>query len=128
MTSRCVEGGEISDFGDLGFDFRDEGQHIAARENRGRKVQNDKRSRAGVHGRSMMKFTNNPMKFGIFMGPYHKPDLNPMVSFQQDLQTIINLDELGYEEAWIGEHHSGGIETISWPRYVKPTGVRHFGS
>ena len=62
-----------------------------------------------------MKFTNNPMRFGIFMGPYHKADLNPMISFQQDLQTIINLDELGYEEAWIGEHHSGGIETISCP-------------
>ena len=62
-----------------------------------------------------MKFTNNPMKFGIFMGPYHKPDLNPLISFQQDLQTIINLDELGYDEAWVGEHHSGGVETISCP-------------
>ena len=62
-----------------------------------------------------MKFTKDAMKFGIFMGPYHKPDLNPKVSFQQDMQTIINLDALGYEEAWIGEHHSGGIETISCP-------------
>ena len=49
-----------------------------------------------------MKFTNNPMKFGIFMGPYHKPDLNPKIAFQQDLQTIVHLDALGYEEAWIG--------------------------
>jgi len=62
-----------------------------------------------------MKFTNNPMRFGLFMGPYHKPDFNPLVSFQQDMQTIIHLDELGYDEAWIGEHHSGGIETISCP-------------
>ena len=65
-----------------------------------------------------MKFTNNPMKFGIFMGPYHKPDLNPKIAFQQDLQTIVHLDALGYEEAWIGEHHSGGVETISCPELV----------
>jgi limonene 1,2-monooxygenase len=62
-----------------------------------------------------MKFTNNPMKFGIFMGPYHKPDLNPVVAFEQDMQTVINLDNLGFDEAWIGEHHSGGIETIASP-------------
>jgi limonene 1,2-monooxygenase len=62
-----------------------------------------------------MKFTNNPMKFGIFMGPYHKPDLNPLVAFEQDMQTVINLDRLGYDEAWIGEHHSGGVETIASP-------------
>ncbi|MES2492406.1 MAG: LLM class flavin-dependent oxidoreductase [Pseudomonadota bacterium] len=65
-----------------------------------------------------MKFTNNPMKFGIFMGPYHKPDLNPKVSIRQDLQTIVHLDELGYDEAWIGEHHSGGVETISSPELM----------
>ena len=62
-----------------------------------------------------MKFREERMKFGIFMGPYHRPDLNPIISFQQDLQTIINLDELGFDEAWVGEHHSGGIETISCP-------------
>ncbi len=62
-----------------------------------------------------MKFTNNPMRFGIFMGPYHKPDLNPLVAFEQDMQTVINLDRLGFDEAWIGEHHSGGIETIGSP-------------
>jgi limonene 1,2-monooxygenase len=55
------------------------------------------------------------MRFGIFMGPYHKPDLNPLVAFEQDMQTVINLDRLGFDEAWIGEHHSGGIETIGSP-------------
>lgn len=62
-----------------------------------------------------MQFFEDRMRFGIFMGPYHKPDLNPLVSFQQDMQTVINLDELGFDEAWIGEHHSGGIETIGSP-------------
>lgn len=55
------------------------------------------------------------MKFGLFMGPYHKPGLNPKVAFAQDMRTIENLDRWGYDEVWIGEHHSGGIETIASP-------------
>jgi limonene 1,2-monooxygenase len=31
------------------------------------------------------------------------------------MQTVINLDNLGFDEAWIGEHHFGGIETIASP-------------
>jgi len=62
-----------------------------------------------------MKFTKNPMKFGVFMGPYHKLPLNPTIALQQDLELIELLDQLGYDEAWIGEHHSGGVETIASP-------------
>jgi limonene 1,2-monooxygenase len=62
-----------------------------------------------------VKFTNNPMRFGIFMGPYHKPGLNPLVAFEQDMQTVVNLDKLGFDEVWMGEHHSGGIETVGCP-------------
>ena len=62
-----------------------------------------------------MKFIEEGMRFGIFMGPYHRPELNPLLGLQQDMETIINLDRLGFDEAWIGEHHSGGVETISCP-------------
>jgi limonene 1,2-monooxygenase len=63
-----------------------------------------------------MKFTTTDrMRFGIFMGPYHKPGLNPAMAFDQDMTTIENLDRWGYDEVWIGEHHSGGIETIASP-------------
>ena len=62
-----------------------------------------------------MKFIEEGMRFGIFMGPYHRPDLNPLIALQQDMETIINLDRLGFDEAWIGEHHSGCIESISCP-------------
>jgi limonene 1,2-monooxygenase len=72
-----------------------------------------------------MKFTNDPMKFGIFMGPYHKPDLNPVVAFEQDMQTVINLDRLGFDEAWIGEHHSGGVETIANPELFIAAAAQH---
>ena len=72
-----------------------------------------------------MKFTHDPMKFGIFMGPYHKPDLNPLVAFEQDMQTVMNLDRLGFDEAWIGEHHSGGVETIASPELFIAAAAQH---
>lgn len=62
-----------------------------------------------------MKFTQDPMRFGIFMGPYHRLPLNPTVALEHDLELIELMDSLGYHEAWIGEHHSGGVETIASP-------------
>jgi limonene 1,2-monooxygenase len=56
------------------------------------------------------------MRFGIFMAPFHAPTgQNPTVAYGRDLSTIQLLDELGYDEAWIGEHHSGGVELIPSP-------------
>jgi limonene 1,2-monooxygenase len=56
------------------------------------------------------------MRFGIFMAPFHAPTgQNPTVAYARDLSTIQLLDELGYDEAWIGEHHSGGVELIPSP-------------
>ncbi|HEY1292189.1 MAG TPA: LLM class flavin-dependent oxidoreductase [Chloroflexota bacterium] len=56
------------------------------------------------------------MRFGIFMAPFHAPTgQNPTVAYARDLATIQLLDELGYDEAWIGEHHSGGVELIPSP-------------
>lgn len=67
-----------------------------------------------------MKFSANPvpMRFGMFIGPYHKPGLNPTLSFEQDMQLIQQLDAYGYDEVWIGEHHSGGVETIGNPELM----------
>jgi limonene 1,2-monooxygenase len=55
------------------------------------------------------------LRHGIFMAPFHKMDENPTLLLQQDLQLIELLDKLGYHEAWIGEHHSAGMETIASP-------------
>ncbi len=55
------------------------------------------------------------MKFGIFMAPFHRPTENPTLALERDMETIQWLDTLGYDEAWIGEHHSAGWETISSP-------------
>ncbi len=56
-----------------------------------------------------------PLRFGIFMPPMHKTGVNPTLALHRDLELIEHLDRLGYAEAWIGEHHSAGIELIASP-------------
>jgi len=55
------------------------------------------------------------MKFGIFLAPFHPLGENPTLSMERDLELIQWLDQLGYDEAWVGEHHSAGWEIIASP-------------
>ncbi|MFC5950712.1 LLM class flavin-dependent oxidoreductase [Pseudonocardia lutea] len=55
------------------------------------------------------------LRFGIFLAPIHAPGQNPTLALQRDLELIEHLDALGYDEAWIGEHHSAGSELIGSP-------------
>ncbi|HEU4733494.1 MAG TPA: LLM class flavin-dependent oxidoreductase [Kofleriaceae bacterium] len=55
------------------------------------------------------------MRFGIFMAPFHPAGVNPTVLLDADLELIEHLDRLGFDEAWIGEHHSAGSEIIASP-------------
>ena len=55
------------------------------------------------------------LDFGIFLAPFHPVRENPTLSLRRDFELIERLDELGYDEAWIGEHHSGGYEIIASP-------------
>ena len=55
------------------------------------------------------------MKFSFFMMPVHHPSENPALAFQRDIALIHLADELGYDEFFIGEHHSGGWETMPVP-------------
>jgi len=55
------------------------------------------------------------LRNGIFLAPFHPVDEDPTLCIQRDMELIEHLDRLGYEEAWIGEHHSAGFEIISSP-------------
>jgi len=55
------------------------------------------------------------LRFGIFLAPFHETGENPTLAIQRDLELMELLDRLGFDEAWIGEHHSGGLEIISSP-------------
>ncbi len=52
---------------------------------------------------------------GIFLAPFHPVDENPQQALERDFELVEFLDRLGFDEAWIGEHHSGGYETIASP-------------
>ncbi|MEY2399699.1 MAG: limonene 1,2-monooxygenase [Actinomycetota bacterium] len=56
-----------------------------------------------------------PLKFGIFLAPFHPVGQNPTLALERDLELIQRLDALGFDEAWIGEHHSAGYEIIASP-------------
>lgn len=57
----------------------------------------------------------NPLKFGIFLPPMHPTGQNPTLTLHRDIELVQHLDRLGFDEAWIGEHHSSGYETIASP-------------
>src|SRR3954467_102694 len=56
-----------------------------------------------------------PLKFGIFLAPFHPVGQNPTLALERDLDLVAHLDSLGFDEAWIGEHHSAGYEIIASP-------------
>jgi len=56
-----------------------------------------------------------PLRCGIFMAPFHPNGQNPTLALQRDLELVEHLDRIGFHEAWIGEHHSGGFEIIASP-------------
>jgi limonene 1,2-monooxygenase len=55
------------------------------------------------------------LRFGAFIAPFHPLDENPTLAIQRDLELVEWLDQLGYDEAWIGEHHSAAYELIASP-------------
>jgi limonene 1,2-monooxygenase len=58
------------------------------------------------------------MKYGIFLAPFHRVGENPTLAIDRDMELIEWLDYLGYDEVWIGEHHSAGWELIASPEIM----------
>src|SRR3984957_12881132 len=63
----------------------------------------------------------HPLRFGIFLAPFHKPGINPTLALQSDLELIQWLDRCGYDEAWLGGHHSAGTELSASPEIMIAT-------
>lgn len=55
------------------------------------------------------------MRFGAFLAPFHDPRENPTLALERDLDLIMLMDRLGFDEAWVGEHHTTGWEYIASP-------------
>jgi limonene 1,2-monooxygenase len=63
--------------------------------------------------------TRAELRAGVFTShwqlPLHK---DPTLSIRQEMDFMIFLDEIGYDEAWVGEHHSGGMELVGSPEIM----------
>ncbi len=55
------------------------------------------------------------MKFGAFLAPHHPIGEHPMLQMRNDIKFAAHLDALGFDEFWVGEHHSTGWEVIASP-------------
>lgn len=55
------------------------------------------------------------MKLGLFFMPHLAPERTPKQGQEFVLDTIVKADELGYHEAWIGEHFACGWEPVPAP-------------
>ena len=56
-----------------------------------------------------------PMRFGAFIPPIHDPNHSPNLALHRDVELVVRMDELGFDEVWVGEHHSTGYEQIASP-------------
>jgi limonene 1,2-monooxygenase len=61
------------------------------------------------------------LRFGAFLAPFHPIDENPTLALERDLELAQHMDKLGYDELWVGEHHSAGYEIIASPELFVAT-------
>lgn len=66
----------------------------------------------------MSAFRPHRMKFGAFLAPFHRIGENPTLALRRDIDFCVKLDQLGFDEVWIGEHHSAGWETVGSPELM----------
>jgi len=55
------------------------------------------------------------MRLGLFMMPLHDPARDFLAVLKEDREAILLADQLGYNEAWVGEHYSCKTEPIPDP-------------
>src|SRR5262249_22758574 len=55
------------------------------------------------------------MRVGYFTMPLHPPGADPGRTMADDLEQLVFLDRLGFEEAWVGEHITAEWENIPCP-------------
>lgn len=59
-----------------------------------------------------------PLKFGVFVPPQNVIGLNPTLAIRRAVELAVHLDQLGFDEVWFGEHHSGGAELVASPELL----------
>ncbi|MFV8175835.1 LLM class flavin-dependent oxidoreductase [Mycolicibacterium peregrinum] len=60
-------------------------------------------------------WNSSSIRFGAFLAPYHPLNADPALQLRRDIDLMEHLDHLGFDEAWMGEHHSTGFEIVPAP-------------
>ena len=55
------------------------------------------------------------IQHGMFIMPFHPPPKPLAQGFDEDLELAIRIEELGFKELWVGEHHTMKYETLASP-------------
>ena len=56
------------------------------------------------------------IKYGMFIMPFHDDPSKPLTQcYDEDVELAARLDELGFTELWIGEHHTMVYESVVMP-------------
>ncbi|MCH2211879.1 MAG: LLM class flavin-dependent oxidoreductase [Fuerstiella sp.] len=56
-----------------------------------------------------------PLRLGMFVMPIHDPGKPLAQCIDEDLELAVKCEELGFDDFWVGEHHSSSIENIVMP-------------
>src|SRR5215475_6005119 len=67
------------------------------------------------------------MEYGLFTMPSHPPERGLNDGHRWDLQQLRWADELGFSEAWIGEHHTAPWEPHPAPDLLVAQALLNFG-
>jgi limonene 1,2-monooxygenase len=55
------------------------------------------------------------VRTGVFLPPHHGNDEDVALCMQRDFELVQHLEQLGFSEVWMGEHHSGGMQIYGSP-------------
>ena len=56
-----------------------------------------------------------PLRLGMFVMPIHDPAKPLAQCIDEDLELAVKCEELGFDDFWVGEHHSSSVENIVMP-------------
>ena len=65
-----------------------------------------------------------PVKYGMFIMPYHLEGKPLAQGYDEDIELIARAEALGFEEFWIGEHQTIKYETIVMPEIFIAAAMR----
>jgi len=65
------------------------------------------------------------IKLGVFSMPAHPPHRSYPDVLDEDLEMLVLADQLGYDEAWLGEHFTSIWENIPAPDLLIAQAISH---